>query len=33
LKGSQCSAGALVVCVHGFSTWNKTRSKQKAWVR
>jgi hypothetical protein len=26
LKGSQCSAGALVVCTHGFSTWVKTET-------
>ncbi len=30
LKGSQCSAGAVVVCAHGFSTWNKTQVKTES---
>jgi len=30
LKGSQCSAAALVVCAHGFSTWNKTQIKTES---
>jgi hypothetical protein len=30
LKGSQCSAPALFVCAHGFSTWNKTQIKTES---